>query len=284
MIPAAFSYEKPGSVDEAVAALGRLGEDARVIAGGQSLLPLMRLRLVAPTALVDLGGIDALRGVRDDGDALVIGAMTTYSAALDDPLVRQHAPLVAIAAATVGDPAVRHRGTVGGSLAHADPAGDLPSVALTLDAELVATGPNGTRTIPASEFFVDYLHTALHPGEVLVAVRVPKLAGWGVHYEKFNRVAQAWTVVGVAAAVRRSNGSIAEARVALSNMAPTPIRARAVEQALAGADGTREAIAAAAASAAEGASPTSDVSARADYREHLARVLTRRAVTAAAGL
>lgn len=284
MIPAAFSYEKPGSVDEAVAALGRLGEDAKVIAGGQSLLPLLRLRLAAPSALVDLGGIDALRGVRDDGDALVIGAMTTYSAVLADPLVREHAALLAAAAATVGDPAVRHQGTVGGSLAHADPAGDLPSVALAMDAELVATGPNGTRRIPAREFFVDYLQTVLHPSEVLVAVRVPKLAGWGVHYEKFNRVAQAWTVVGVAAAVRRSNGSIAEARVALANMAPTPVRAGAVEQALAGADGTKEAIAAAAASAADGTSPTSDVSAQADYREHLARVLTRRAVTAAAGL
>lgn len=284
MIPAAFSYEKPGSVDEAVAALGRLGEEAKLLAGGQSLLTMLRLRLVTPSALVDLGGIAALRGVRDDGGALVIGAMTTHTTVMSDPLIRQHAALLAAAAATVGDPAVRHRGTLGGSLANADPAGDLPAAALALDAELVATGPNGTRTIPVSEFFVDYLQTALAPDEVLVEVRVPKLAGWGVHYEKFNRVAQAWPVVGVAAAVRRSNGSIAEARVALANMAPTPVRASAVEQALAGADGTKEAIAAAAASAADGTSPTSDVSAQADYREHLAKVLTRRAVTAAAGL
>jgi carbon-monoxide dehydrogenase medium subunit len=284
VIPAAFSYERPGSVDEAVAALGRLGDEAKVIAGGQSLLPLLRLRLVAPSALVDLGGIAALRGVRDDGDALVIGAMTTHTTVMSDPLIRQHAALLAAAAATVGDPAVRHRGTLGGSLAHADPAADLPAVAVALDAELVAAGPRGTRTIPASEFFVDYLQTVLAPDEVLAEVRVPKLGGWGVHYEKFNRVAQAWSVVGVAAAVRRSNGSIAEARVALANMAPTPIRASAVEQALAGAEGTKEAITAAAASAADGASPTSDVSAQADYREHLARVLTGRAVTAAAGL
>jgi carbon-monoxide dehydrogenase medium subunit len=284
MIPAAFSYEKPGSVDEAVAALGRLGEEAKLLAGGQSLLTLLRLRLVAPTALVDLGGIPALRGVRDDGDALVIGAMTTHTTVMSDPLIRQHTALLAAAAATVGDPAVRNRGTLGGSLANADPAGDLPSAAVALDAELVVAGPNGTRTIPVSEFFVDYLQTALAPDEVLVEVRVPKLAGWGVHYEKFNRVAQAWPVVGVAAAVRRSNGSIAEARVALANMAPTPIRAGAVERALAGADGTKEAITAAAASAADGTSPTSDVSAQADYREHLARVLTGRAVAAAAGL
>jgi aerobic carbon-monoxide dehydrogenase medium subunit len=284
MIPAAFSYEKPGSVDEAVAALGRLGEEAKLLAGGQSLLTLLRLRLVAPTALVDLGGIPALRGVRDDGDALVIGAMTTHTTVMSDPLIRQHTALLAAAAATVGDPAVRNRGTLGGSLANADPAGDLPSAAVALDAELVVAGPNGTRTIPVSEFFVDYLQTALAPDEVLVEVRVPKLAGWGVHYEKFNRVAQAWPVVGVAAAVRRSNGSIAEARVALAHMAPTPIRAGAVERALAGADGTKEAITAAAASAADGTSPTSDVSAQADYREHLARVLTGRAVAAAAGL
>lgn len=284
MIPTAFSYEKPGSVDEAVAALGRLGDEAKVIAGGQSLLPLLRLRLVAPTALVDLGGIAGLRGVREDGDALVIGAMTTHDALMSDPLIREHAALLAEAAATVGDPAVRHLGTLGGSLAHADPAGDLPAVAVALDAGMVAAGPSGTRVIPAGEFFVDYLQTALAPNELLVEVRVPKLTGWGVHYEKFHRVAQAWAVVGVAAAVRRSNGSIAEARIGLTNMAPTPVRARSVEQALAGADGTQEAITAAAASAADGTSPSADVSAQPDYREHLARVLTGRAVSAAAGL
>jgi len=284
MIPTAFSYERAGSVAEAVAALGRFGDEAKVIAGGQSLLPYLRLRMVTPTALVDLGGIAALRGVREDGAALVIGAMTTHDTVMTDPLVREHAALLAAAAATVGDPAIRHRGTLGGSLANADPAADLPAVAVALDAELVATGPNGNRTIPASEFFVDYLQTALAPDEVLVEVRVPKLTGWGVHYEKFNLVAQAWAVVGVAAAVRRDNGSIAEARIGLSNMASTPVRARAVEQALAGADGTSEAISAAAAAAAEGTSPTSDVTAQADYREHLARVLTGRAVAAAAGL
>ena len=284
MIPTAFSYERAGSVEEAVAALGRFGDEAKVIAGGQSLLPYLRLRMVTPTALVDLGGIAALRGVREDGNALVIGAMTTHDTVMTDPLVRQHAALLAAAAATVGDPAIRHRGTLGGSLANADPAADLPAVAVALDAELVATGPNGNRTIPAGEFFVDYLQTALAPDEVLVEVRVPKLTGWGVHYEKFNLVAQAWAVVGVAAAVRRDNGSIAEARIGLTNMASTPVRARAVEQTLAGADGTREAISAAAASASEGTSPISDLLAQADYREHLARVLTGRAVAAAAGL
>ncbi len=284
MIPTAFGYTKAGSVAEAVAALREHGDEAKVIAGGQSLLTLLRLRFVSPTALVDLGGVAALRGVRDAGDALVIGAMTTHDALVNDPLIREHAALMAAAAATVGDPAVRHLGTLGGSLAHADPAGDLLAVVVALDAQLTVVGPGRTRTIPASEFFVDYLQTALAPDEVLTEIRVPKLTGWGVHYEKFQRAAQAWAVVGVAAAVRSSNGSIAEARIGLANMAPTPVRASAVEQALTGGERTKEAIVAAAAAATEGTAPSSDLSAQADYREHLARVLTGRTVTTAAGL
>jgi aerobic carbon-monoxide dehydrogenase medium subunit len=211
--------------------------------------------------------------------------MTTHSDVLADPLIAEHAPLIAQATGTVADRPVRHRGTFGGALAHADPAGDLPAVALALDVEFVIAGPAGRRTVPASEFFVDYLTTALDEEELLVEVRVPKPAGsWGMHYEKFNRVAQAWSIVAVAAAVRRENGHIAEARIGLTNMGPTPLRATAAEQALAGASATAEAIAAAAGRAAEGTSPSSDLNAQADYREHLAQVLTRRAVTAAAGL
>jgi carbon-monoxide dehydrogenase medium subunit len=245
---------------------------------------VLRLRLAFPTVLVDLGKVDELRGVRDDGDALLIGAMTRHSDVLEDPLVRQYAGLLAEATATVADPAVRHRGTFGGALAHADPAGDLAAVALALDAELVAEGPGGRRTIPARDFFLDYLETALSPDEILAAVRVPKLEGaWGYRYEKFNRVAQAWAIVGVAAAVRMDGSSVAEARIGLTNMGSTPVRAASVESALAGASDVA-AVRAAAQSAADGTRPPSDLGAQADYRQHLARVLTGRAVTAAAGM
>jgi carbon-monoxide dehydrogenase medium subunit len=285
MIPAAFEYARPSSVDEALQAIAAGGEDVKILAGGQSLIPVMRLRLAAPSTVVDLTRVRELRGVRDDGDAIVIGAMTTHSDVLSDPLIKEHAPLIAEATETVADRQVRHRGTFGGALAHADPAGDLPAVALALDAEFVIAGPNGRRTVPARDFFVDYLTTALEDGELLLEVRIPKLSGeWGMHYEKFNRVAQAWSIVAVAAAVRRENGHIAEARIGLTNMGPTPLRATAAEQALAGAAASAEAIAEAASHAAEGTAPSSDLNGQADYREHLAQVLTRRAVSAAAGL
>jgi aerobic carbon-monoxide dehydrogenase medium subunit len=285
VIPAPFRYVRPTSVEEAVQAVAEGGEDVKVLAGGQSLIPVMRLRLAAPETVVDLTRVAELRGVRDDGEAIVIGAMTRHCDVIDDPLINQHARLIAQATETVADRQVRHRGTFGGALVHADPAGDLPAVALALDAEFVLVGPNGRRTVPAAEFFVDYLTTALADGELLVEVRVPKLASqWGMHYEKFNRVAQAWSIVAVAAAVRRENGHIAEARIGLTNMGSTPLRASAAEAALAGADATAEAISAAAARAAEGTSPSSDLNAQADYRQHLAQVLTRRAVTVAAGL
>jgi carbon-monoxide dehydrogenase medium subunit len=271
-------------VEEAVRALADAGEDAKVLAGGQSLIPLLRLRLAAPSTLVDLGAVEDLRGIREDGDALVIGATTTHASVLNDPLVNRFTPLLAQAAATVADRQVRHRGTLGGALAHADPAGDLPAAVVALDATLTVVGPDGTREIAAADFFLDYLTSALRPGEVLVAVRVPKRDGWSSHYEKFNRVAQAWATVGVAAAVRRDNGTIAEARVALTNMDVVPVRAAAVEQALTGAPATADAVAAAAEHAAEGAHPTGDLSASPEFREHLARVLTKRAVLAAAGI
>jgi carbon-monoxide dehydrogenase medium subunit len=285
MIPAPFDYVRPSSVGEAVSALSEAGEDAKVLAGGQSLIPVLRLRLAYPTVVVDVGRIADLQGVRDDGDAIVIGAMTTHHDVLHNDLVQQHAPVIAQATATVADPQVRHRGTFGGALAHADPAGDLGAVALALDCEFRVTGPNGDRSVAAADFFQDYLTTALAADEILTSIRVPKLGdGWGTHYEKFNRVAQAWSTVAVAALVKRSNGSIAEARVGLTNMGTTPLRAAAVESALAGADASADAIGSAAEHAAEGTNPTNDLSAQADYREHLARVLTKRAVLAAAGV
>jgi carbon-monoxide dehydrogenase medium subunit len=285
MIPAPFAYARPTTVEEALQAVASGGEDVKILAGGQSLIPVMRLRLAAPETVVDLTKVAELRGVREEEGAIVIGAMTTHSDVLSDPLIGRYAPLIAEATETVADRQVRHRGTFGGALAHADPAGDLPAVALALDAEFVIAGLEGRRTVPAAEFFVDYLTTALEEGELLVEIRVPKLRGtWGMHYEKFNRVAQAWSIVAVAALVRREEGRIAEARVGLTNMGPTPLRARGVEAALVDVDATREAVAAAAEHAAEGTSSSSDLNGQADYREHLARVLTRRAVTVAAGL
>ena len=282
MIPAEFSYVRPASIDEAVAALSGAGEDAKALAGGQSLMPLLRLRLALPEVLVDLDRVDALREIRDEGDHVFIGAMATHYNVVRDPLVP---PLVAKTTATVGDPAVRHRGTFGGSLAHADPAGNLPAVMVALDATFVARSARGSRDIPASAFFVDYLTAALEPDELLVGVRVPKLGdGWGFHYEKFHRTAQSWATVGVAAAVRRSNGEVAEARVGLTNMGPHPIRASAVESAAAGGPASADAFRAAAEAAAEGTDPPSDLNGSAEYRRHLARVLTARALTAAASV
>ena len=284
MIPAAFDYVRPDSVAEAVSAITQGGEDAKILGGGQSLIPVLRLRLAYPSTLIDVSRLAELRGVSEDGDAIVIGAMTTHHDVMHDPLVREHAPLLAQASGTVADPQVRHRGTFGGALAHADPAGDLGAVALALDSEIIATGPSGERRIAAADFFLDYLTTALQPDELLTAVRIPKLgAGWSSHYEKFTRVAQAWSIVAVAAVVHRENGSISQARIGLTNMGPTPLRSAAVEQALAGADASEAGVAAAAEHAAEGTSAPSDLSGQADYREHLARVLTKRAVLAAAG-
>jgi carbon-monoxide dehydrogenase medium subunit len=283
VIPSKFDYVKPASVAEAVQALTDGGEDAKILAGGQSLLPVLRLRLAAPSVLIDLGGIAELRGVREDGDRIAIGAMTPYHDIIRDELVRQHVTLLAQATQTVADNQVRHRGTLGGALAHADPAGDLGAPALALDAELVIAGASGTRTVPAAEFFTDYFTTAIGEGEILTEIRFPRYTGWGSHYEKFNRTAQAWSMCAVAAAIRVDGGSIAEARVGLTNMGTTPIRATGVEQALIGQPATAEAIRAAAEHAVDGTAAPSDADAAADYREHLAKVLTGRAVLAAVG-
>jgi len=284
VIPAKFDYTRPSSLDEALSALASGGEDAKVIAGGQSLLPLLRLRFAYPSVLVDVGGVSALHGVRDLGDALEIGALTTHYELTRDPLVAAHCGLLAEAAGMIADPAVRHRGTIGGALAHADPAGDLPAVVMALDATIVAVGPNGERSISPGEFFSDYLTTTLAPEEILTAVRVPKLDGWGYRYEKFHVTAQAWAIVGVAAVAQRSNGQVSAARIGLTNMGSVPVRAHAVEAAAAGAEASAGALAAAAAHADEGTNPPSDLRGAADYRRHLARVLTGRALAAAAGV
>jgi carbon-monoxide dehydrogenase medium subunit len=281
MIPAAFDYHAPSTVDEAVRLLAEAGEDAKVLAGGQSLLPVLRMRLAAPNVVIDIGRIAELQGIREDGDALVIGAMTTHYDVARDPLVRAHALLLAVATDTVADPQVRHRGTFGGSLAHADPAGDLPAPALALGATMVIAGRGGRRTVAAQEFFRDLFTTALAPDEILVEIHVPKFTGWGAHYEKFNRVAQAWSIVAVGAAVRVESGRIADARVGLTNMGSVPIRARGVENALIGQPATAAAIRAAAAHAAEGTRPVGDANSDAEFRRHLAEVLTGRAVSAA---
>ncbi|MFW5468555.1 FAD binding domain-containing protein [Knoellia sp. CPCC 206435] len=283
MIPAAFDYVAPTSVADALAALAEAGDDAKVLAGGQSLLPILRMRLNAPEKVIDLGRIEELRGIREDGDHLVIGAMTTYTEALASDLVRDHATVLHEAIKEVADPQIRRRGTLGGALVHADPAGDVGAPALALDTEFVVTGPGGERTVAAADFFADLFETAVGDGELLTSIRIPKHTGWGGHYEKFVRVSHQWSIVAVAATVRVEGGSIAEARIGLTNMGSTPLRASAVEAALVGAAATDEAVRTACAAAAEGTNPPSDLNGSSDYRRALAPVLTRRAVLAAAG-
>ena len=282
MIPAAFDYKAPTSVDEALQLLAEGGDDAKIIGGGQSLLPVMKLRLAAPELLIDLAKIDSLKGIRDDGDAIVIGAMTPHFEVVGDPLVVEHASLIARCVETVADPQVRHRGTIGGACAHADPASDIPAPMLALDAEFVIAGPGGQRRVAAADFFQDLFTTALGEDEILVEVRGPKYTGWGSAYEKFVRVAQQWAIAGVAATVRTDSGTIAEARLALTNMGPTPVRARAAEQALAGVALEPDAVAGALASIADGTAPPTDINGDPEYRRHLVSVLGRRAVLAAA--
>jgi carbon-monoxide dehydrogenase medium subunit len=282
MIPVQFDYLAPSTVEEALAALTEHGDDAKILAGGQSLLPVLRMRLNAPEVVIDLGRIDSLRGVRDDGDALVIGAMTPHAVVQSDPLIAEHATLLHEAVQHLADAQIRHRGTIGGALAHADPAGDMGAPALALGAQLVIAGPSGSRTVEAGDFFVDLFETAIGEDEILTEIRIPKHTGWGAHYEKFVRVAHQWPIVAIAATVRVEGGTIAEARVGMTNMGSTPLRAHAVEAALQGQPATEDAVRAAAAHATEGANPPSDLNGDAAYRSHLAEVLTRRAVLAAA--
>lgn len=271
MIPAAFDYVRATSADEVVAALGELGDDAKILAGGMSLLPLMKLRLATPSVLIDVGRVQDLAYVTDSGDQVAIGALTRFRELETSDLLAKECGVLRAVAAEVGDNQVRHRGTIGGSTAHGDPASDLPAVLLALDATLVMRGPDRERTVPANEFFQGFLETALAPTELLVEIRVPKTGPSGFSYQKFNRRAQDWAIVG-ALAVR--NGST---RVALVNMGSTPLRARGVEEALAGGASAADA----AARATEDTEPPSDLNGGPEYREHLARVLVRRALEAA---
>jgi carbon-monoxide dehydrogenase medium subunit len=283
MIPSSFDYTAPATIDEAIAALVEAGDEGKILAGGQSLIPVLRLRLAGPGMIIDLRKISELTGVRLDGNEVVIGAMTTHHDVVGDPIVVEHLSLLSQTSATVADPQVRHRGTLGGALVHADPAGDLGAVAVALEAVFEIAGPDGRRSVAAKDFFQDYFTTAVGEDELLVSIRFPSYAGWGAHYEKFTRVAQSWSIVSVAAAVKVADGVVTAARVGLTNMGPVPIRASSVEAALIGGPASAAAIKAAAAAAADGTSPVDDTSAAADYREHLARVLTERAVLAAVG-
>jgi carbon-monoxide dehydrogenase medium subunit len=282
VIPAKFDYLAPTSVEEALAALAQ-SDDAKVIAGGQSLLPVLRMRLNAPELIVDIGGIDTLKNIVDEGDSVLIGAMVPYHEILADASVRTGLGLLHKAITEVADPQIRHRGTLGGALVHADPAGDCGAPILALDAELVIAGQGGERTVAAADFFEDLFQTSVGEDELLTHIRVPKLDGWGSHYEKFVRVAHQWPIVAVAAAVKADGGTIAEARIGLVNMGSTALRARTVEQALVGQPATEDGVRAACDLVAEGTNPPSDLNGDSDYRKHLATVLTRRAVLAAAG-
>ena len=270
MIPAPFDYEVAESVGHALSLLGDR-DDAKVLAGGHSLLPLLRLRVTRPALLVDVGRLEELSYVRDKGPSIAIGALTRHHDVHHAPLLQEHNPLVSYAAGLIGDPQVRHRGTIGGSVAHADPASDLPAVLLALDAEIDVAGAGGVRTLPAADFFQGVFTTAAGPHELVTEIRVPKLTGdHGWSYLKFRRRAQDWATVGVALVAKRANGGVESAAIGLVNMGATPLRARVAEQALvAGAD--------AGAVAAEGTDPPSDTQASAEFRRHLAGVLVRRA-------
>lgn len=272
MIPAAFDYQRASSAEEAISLVGQHGDEAKLLAGGHSLLPLMKLRLAQPSVLVDIGRLTDLSYIRDAGDHVAIGALTRHMDVEHSELLHEHAPLLAHAASHVGDPQVRHRGTIGGSIAHADPASDLPATTLALGASYVAQGPNGSREIAAADFYQGFLESALAPDELLTEIRIPKMGGAGWSFQKFNRRAQDWAIVGVAA--WRRNG---DSGVALVNMGSTPVLASSVSQALA--DGAS--VADAAELAAADAEPQADLNASVEYRTHLAKVLVRRALEAA---
>jgi carbon-monoxide dehydrogenase medium subunit len=279
VIPAEFDYTAPDSLSEAVALLAEGGEDAKPLAGGHSLIPLMKLRLAFPSLLVDLRRVPGLTGVSRTNGEFVIGAMTTHSDV-------EHSPelgLLCRAAGTIADPQVRHRGTIGGSLVHGDPASDLPAILLAAEGSLTVNGPEGDRSIAATDLFRDYMETSVGQGEIVTEVRVPALDGWGYGYQKFNRRAEDWAMVAVSALVLARDGVCEDVRIGLTNMGSTPLRARAVEEALRGQPLDADRIAQAAAQADEGTSPVGDLNATPEYKRHLARVLCRRALQEAAG-
>lgn len=269
MIPAAFDYQRVESADAAIAALTEAGDEAKLLAGGHSLLPLMKLRLAAPTMLIDVGRVTDLSYIREDGDQLAIGALTRHRDVEISDLVQSQAPILAHATGHVGDPQVRHRGTIGGSIAHADPASDLPAVLLALGGSLKAKGPNGEREIAATDFFTGFLENDLADDEMITEIRVPKVPDAGWSFQKFNRRAQDWAIVGCAVVANGTTG------VGLVNMGVTPVRATAVEEALAGGASGPDA----AAQAGEGVDPPGDLNASSEFRKHLARVLVGRALS-----
>jgi aerobic carbon-monoxide dehydrogenase medium subunit len=278
VIPAAFDYHRADSVDDAIRALADGGEDAKLLAGGHSLLPLMKLRFAAPSLLVDIGGLDELRGIDAENGDLRIGAGTRHA-----QLAEAKAGLLAHAAGLIADQQVRNRGTIGGSLAHGDPASDLPTVLLAAEGSVSARGPGGERSIAAADLFQGYMTTAIAPDEVITEARVPKLSGYGWGYEKFTRRSEDWAMVGVCALVKVSDGQCEDVRVGLTHMGGTPLRAGAAEEALRGGAVDAERIAAAAEQAGEGTDPPGDLNATPDYKRHLARILTRRALEQAVG-
>jgi carbon-monoxide dehydrogenase medium subunit len=279
MIPAAFDYVVPRTVSEAVAELVKHGQEAKVLAGGHSLIPLMKLRLATPSFLVDIGRINNLNYIREEDGHIVIGALTTHHDIEFSQLLRTKLPLLSSAASQIGDPQVRNRGTIGGAASHADPFGDFPASLLALDAELKVVGPRGERSIPAHDFFVDTFTSALEPNEILREIRIatPPEGSNGI-YLKFSRRSQDWAIVAVAAQVTVSGHDVKNVAIGLTGMASKPIRASGVEQALRGKAGHDNEIRAAAERAAEGTDPQQDLNGSPDYRRHLAKVLTRRAL------
>jgi carbon-monoxide dehydrogenase medium subunit len=280
VIPAEFDYAVADSVEDAIRRLGEGGEDAKLIAGGHSLLPLMKLRLAAPSLLIDLRRVSGLSGISRSNGGFSVGPMTRHA----ELAASGELPgVVTTAAASIADQQVRNRGTIGGSVAHGDPASDLPAVLLALEGTISVQGPNGSRDIAASDMFQDYLTTALEPTEVITSIGFPALDGYGFGYEKFARRAEDWAMVGVCALVKSNGGTCEDVRIGLTHMGSTPLRATAAEEALRGQSLSPESIAAAAEQAAEGTDPPADLNASQDYKRHLARVLTRRALEAAAG-
>lgn len=279
MIPAEFEYTAPESLEDAIAALVDGGEDAKLLAGGHSLIPLMKLRLAAPSLLVDLRKVPGLHGLERQNGHWRIGALTPHRKLEFSPELG----VVSQVAATIADPQVRQRGTIGGSLAHGDSASDLPAAMLICEAEVTLQGQGGQRTVACADLFQDYLTTAVAEDEVLTEIRVPALDGYGSSYHKFNRRSEDWAMVGVCAVVKSSGGTCEDVRIGLTNMGSVPLRATAVEEALRGQELSAENIAKAAEQAAEGTNPPSDLNASTEYKKHLARVLTRRAINEALG-
>ena len=282
MFPAAFEYHRPTSVQEAVALLEQSGGDAKVLAGGHSLLPLLKLRLAEPAALIDIGRLPGMTGIQNQNGELIIGSLTTHATVATSDAVKQAAPLLAEAANVIGDQQVRNRGTIGGSLAHADPAGDLPAVILALEAQIKAVGPNGERTIPANDFFVDMLTSALQESEILTEIRVPALpSGAGTAYLKMDHPASHYALCGVAAIVQLSGGNVQDVRVAVTGVGPKAYRATGVEEALRGQAANESSVEQAAQHAADGIDALGDIHASTEYRSHLARVFAKRALNQA---